>query len=64
MNQLEIVRLPGCFIKAKGLGRLHAMNDGTWQGHFLGSYRTVANEEAAINAFALAATAAMMGGVR
>ena len=56
--EITIVRLPGSFIKAKGIGRMHALNDGTWYGHLNGVDTTAATENEAVQKFQAAVTAA------
>jgi hypothetical protein len=53
-NEIEIVHLPGYYIKASGIGRIHAMKDGSWQGCINGHYVRLPNENSAIEYFSTA----------
>jgi len=63
MNEITIIRLPGNFMKAKGVGRMHALVNGTWQGTLNGRPATAASEAEAADMFATACAIAALAGV-
>jgi hypothetical protein len=60
---MEIIYLKGKFIKSEGIGRIHAMQDGSWQGRIFDRDVHCHNEDWAVEYFANAvALAAISGG--
>ena len=62
-DKITIVHLPGNFIKAAGVGRIHALTTGTWAGRLNGHEVEVADESAAIALFSNACVLAALAGV-
>jgi hypothetical protein len=62
-DEITIVHLPGNFIKARGVGRIHALVDGTWSGRLNGREVEAADESAAVALFSTACALAALAGV-
>jgi hypothetical protein len=62
-DEITIVHLPGNFIKARGVGRIHALTTGTWVGRLNGREVEAADEAAAVELFSAACAVAALAGV-